>query len=71
MNAIDLEGTRAGFVPSICKLDLADKVTLVKDEDAYKTVRKLAENGRNHWGNTIGANVLAAGICSNCYILKL
>src|SRR5215467_2100402 len=37
-----LEGTGTGFVPSICRLDLADEIVPVKDEDAYVTARRLA-----------------------------
>src|SRR5437773_10058365 len=37
-----LEGIGAGFVPSICRLDLVDEIIAVSDEDAYATARKLA-----------------------------
>src|SRR5437762_6152934 len=37
-----LEGIGSGFVPSICRLDLADEIIAVKDEDAMDTARKLA-----------------------------
>ncbi|HWY98978.1 MAG TPA: cysteine synthase family protein [Bacteroidia bacterium] len=55
-----LEGIGAGFVPSICRLDLADEVISVKDEDAYETARKLARIEGIFGGTTSGANVWAA-----------
>ena len=55
-----LEGIGAGFVPSICRLDLADDVMAVSDEDAYATARKLARMEGIFGGTTSGANVWAA-----------
>lgn len=55
-----LEGIGAGFVPSICRLDLADEIIPVKDEDAYETARKLAKLEGIFGGTTSGANVWAA-----------
>ncbi|MBI4549188.1 MAG: cysteine synthase family protein [Ignavibacteriae bacterium] len=55
-----LEGIGAGFVPSICRLDLADEIISVKDEDAYETARKLARMEGIFGGTTSGANVWAA-----------
>jgi cysteine synthase A len=55
-----LEGIGAGFVPSICRLDLADEIISVKDEDAYETARKLAKLEGVFGGTTSGANVWAA-----------
>ena len=55
-----LEGIRAGFVPSICRLDLADEIVPVKDEDAYETARKLARAEGIFGGITSGANVWCA-----------
>jgi cysteine synthase A len=55
-----LEGIGAGFIPSICRLDLADEVISVKDEDAYETARKLARLDGIFGGTTSGANVWAA-----------
>jgi cysteine synthase A len=55
-----LEGIGAGFVPSICRLDLADEIISVKDEDAYETARKLARIEGIFGGTTSGANVWAA-----------
>lgn len=55
-----LEGIGAGFVPSICRLDLADEIMPVSDEDAYDTARKLARMEGIFGGTTSGANVWAA-----------
>ncbi|MBN9384954.1 MAG: cysteine synthase family protein [Chitinophagaceae bacterium] len=55
-----LEGIGTGFVPSICRLDLADEVIPVSDEDAYDTARKLARQEGIFGGVTSGANVWAA-----------
>jgi cysteine synthase len=55
-----LEGIGAGFVPSICRLDLADEIIAVTDEDAYKTARQLARLEGIFGGTTSGANVWAA-----------
>jgi cysteine synthase A len=55
-----LEGMGAGFVPSICRLDLADGVVAVTDEDAYATARELARVEGLFGGITTGANVWAA-----------
>jgi cysteine synthase len=55
-----LEGIGTGFVPSICRLDLADEIIAVKDEDAAETARKLARTEGVFGGTTAGANVWAA-----------
>ena len=55
-----LEGIGAGFIPSICRLDLADEIMQVSDEDAYETARKLAREEGIFGGTTSGANVWAA-----------
>jgi cysteine synthase A len=55
-----LEGIGSGFVPSICRLDLADEIMPVSDEDAYDTARKLARGEGVFGGVTAGANVWAA-----------
>jgi cysteine synthase A len=55
-----LEGIGSGFVPAICRLDLADEIIAVKDEDAYETARKLARTEGIFGGTTSGANVWAA-----------
>jgi cysteine synthase A len=55
-----LEGIGTGFVPGICRLDLADEIIPVSDEDAYATARKLARLEGIFGGITSGANVWAA-----------
>ncbi|HSU29210.1 MAG TPA: cysteine synthase family protein [Chitinophagaceae bacterium] len=55
-----LEGIGSGFVPSICRLDLADEIVPVSDEDAYETTRKLARMEGIFGGITSGANVWTA-----------
>ena len=55
-----LEGIGSGFVPAICRLDLADEIIQVKDEDAYETARQLARMEGIFAGTTTGANVWAA-----------
>lgn len=55
-----LEGMGAGFVPDICRLDLADEILAVKDEDAINTARDLARIEGIFGGITSGANVWAA-----------
>jgi len=55
-----LEGIGSGFVPTICRLDLADEIMAVKDEDAYETAGKLATMEGIFGGTTSGANVWAA-----------
>jgi cysteine synthase len=55
-----LEGIGSGFIPAICRLDLADEIIPVSDEDAYETARKLARTEGIFAGTTTGANVWAA-----------
>jgi len=55
-----LEGIGSGFVPSICRLDLADSIIAVKDEDAIEMARRLAREEGIFGGITSGANVWAA-----------
>jgi cysteine synthase A len=55
-----LEGMGAGFVPSICRLDLADEIAAVTDEDALATGRRLAREEGIFGGITSGANVWVA-----------
>ncbi|MBS1916413.1 MAG: cysteine synthase family protein [Bacteroidetes bacterium] len=55
-----LEGIGTGFIPSICRRDLADEIIAVKDEDAMETARKLARTEGIFAGTTSGANVWAA-----------
>jgi cysteine synthase A len=55
-----LEGIGAGFVPAICRLDLADDIAAVSDEDAMETTRQLARKEGVFGGTTAGANVWVA-----------
>jgi cysteine synthase A len=55
-----IEGIGAGFVPAICRLDLADEIIAVSDEDAMETARKLARQEGIFSGTSCGANVWAA-----------
>jgi len=55
-----LEGIGAGFVPGGCRLDLADEIVAVSDDDAYETARRLARIEGVFGGITGGANVCAA-----------
>lgn len=55
-----LEGIGPGFVANICRLDLADDIIAVSDEDAYETARKLTKLEGLCAGITGGANVWAA-----------
>ncbi len=55
-----LEGMGAGFVPAICRLDLADEIIAVKDADAYATARELARIEGVFGGISSGSNVWAA-----------
>jgi cysteine synthase A len=55
-----LEGMGAGFVPSICRLDLADEIVAVSDEDALAMGRRLAREEGIFGGITSGANVWVA-----------
>lgn len=55
-----LEGIGSGFVPSICRLDLADEIMPVTDADASETARRLAREEGIFGGITSGANVWAA-----------
>ncbi|NER16491.1 PLP-dependent cysteine synthase family protein [Spongiivirga citrea] len=55
-----LEGMGAGFIPEIFRMDLVDEIIAVKDEDAYKTARKLARIEGVFGGVTSGSNVWAA-----------
>jgi cysteine synthase len=55
-----LEGIGSGFVPAITRLDLADEIEQVKDEDAIVMARKLARTEGIWAGTTTGANVWTA-----------
>ena len=55
-----LEGMGAGFIPQICRLDLADEIIAVKDKDAYEMARQLARIEGIFGGVSSGSNVWAA-----------
>ncbi len=55
-----LEGIGVGFVPPGARLDLADEIAAVSDEDAFSTARALALREGLFAGQTSGANIVAA-----------
>lgn len=55
-----LEGIGSGFIPAICRMDLADEIIAVSNEDAMETVRRLAKEEGIFGGITSGANVWSA-----------
>ncbi len=55
-----LQGMGAGFITGITRLDLADSVVPVSDEDAISTAKKLATVEGVFGGISSGANVFAA-----------
>jgi cysteine synthase len=55
-----LEGIGVGFVPPGARLDLADEITAVADEDAFAAAREVARREGLFAGQTSGANVVAA-----------
>lgn len=55
-----IEGIGSGFIPSICRIDLADEIMQVADEDAFATARLLAKREGIFGGTSSGANVWAA-----------
>jgi cysteine synthase A len=55
-----IEGTGAGFTPSIYRADLADAVMAVTDEEAFATARRLAREEGLFGGISSGANVWMA-----------
>jgi cysteine synthase len=55
-----LEGIGVGFVPPGARLDLADEITAVGDEEAFNAAREVARNEGLFAGQTSGANVVAA-----------
>jgi cysteine synthase A len=55
-----LEGIGVGFVPPGARLDLADEITAVTDEEAFATAREVARREGLFAGQTSGANVVAA-----------
>jgi cysteine synthase A len=55
-----IEGTGAGFAPSIYRADLADATMGVTDDDAHETARRLAREEGIFGGISSGANVWIA-----------
>jgi cysteine synthase A len=55
-----LEGIGVGFVPPRARLDLADAIAAVTDEDAFAAARNVARHEGLFAGQTSGANVVAA-----------
>ena len=55
-----LEGIGVGFVPPGARLDLADEIAAVTDEDAFEAARDVARREGLFAGQTSGANVVAA-----------
>lgn len=55
-----LEGIGPGFVTAITRLDLADEIVAVSDEDAYEMARRLAREEGIFSGITTGANIFVA-----------
>ncbi len=53
-------GTAPGFLPGIVDRDLIDEITLVSEEDAFRTCRELAEEEGILVGISSGASVCAA-----------
>jgi cysteine synthase A len=55
-----LEGIGVGFMPPGARLDLADDIAPVTDEDAFATAREVARREGLFAGQTSGANVFVA-----------
>jgi len=55
-----IQGIGAGFIPKILNADLIDEVVTVKDEDAVKTARRLAQDEGLLMGISSGAATYAA-----------
>ena len=55
-----LEGMGAGFIPSICRVDLIDEIVAVTDDDATATARRLASEEGIFGGVSSGSNVWVA-----------
>ncbi len=60
MGSHRLEGMGAGFVSSITRLDLAEEIIAVTDEDAYRTAVATARQEGIFGGISSGSNVWAA-----------
>ena len=55
-----LEGIGVGFIPPAARLDLADEIAAVTDQDAFAAAREVARREGLFAGQTSGANVVAA-----------
>ena len=55
-----IQGIGAGFIPKIMKVELIDEVIKIKDEDAVKTARRLAQEEGLLMGISSGAATYAA-----------
>ena len=60
LGAHRLEGIGVGFVPPGARLDLADEIAAVTDEDAFAMAREVARREGLFAGQTSGANVVVA-----------
>ncbi len=60
LGAHRLEGIGVGFVPPAARLDLADEIAAVTDEEAFAAAREVARREGLLAGQTSGANVVAA-----------
>jgi cysteine synthase len=55
-----LEGIGVGFVPPAARLDLADEIAAVSDDDAFATAREVARREGLFAGQSSGANIVVA-----------
>ena len=55
-----LEGIGVGFVPPAARLDLADEIAAIADEEAFAAAREVARREGLFAGQTSGANVVGA-----------
>ena len=55
-----IQGIGAGFIPDVLNTTIYDEVIRVTNEDAYETVRRLAQEEGVLVGISSGANVFAA-----------
>jgi len=55
-----IQGIGAGFIPDVLNIKIYDEVIRVTNEDAYETVRRLAQDEGVLVGISSGANVFAA-----------
>ncbi|KAA0965931.1 cysteine synthase A [Sporosarcina sp. ANT_H38] len=55
-----LVGTSPGFIPSVLNTDVYDEIFMIKDDEAYETVRNVAVNEGILLGPSGGASIYAA-----------